>query len=279
MKIKIVSDLHLEFVDAEINNDEDCDVLVLAGDIVVAQDLHDYPIVSDNTQSPLGSRQRMALRYRDFFSAVTTKFKEVIYVPGNHEYYKGKWHAGTDYLRDECSKYSNLFFLEDESVVLGGVAFIGGALWTDMNKQDPITLATIKDAMNDFKLIRNDKRSYSALRPIETVKRHKKTLAYFKTALDEYADRDCFVISHHGPSLLSIHEKYQKETDMNGGFVSDLSEFILDHPQIKVWAHGHTHNNFDYMIGDTRVICNPRGYVTYEWTENPAWSPNKIVTL
>ena len=116
MKIKIASDLHLEFSTCDINNDENCDVLILAGDIITSQDLNDYPIVSDSQQSPLGSRQRLALRYRDFFSSMTNKFPEVIYVPGNHEYYKGKWHAGTDYLHDECNKYSNLYLLEDDEV-------------------------------------------------------------------------------------------------------------------------------------------------------------------
>jgi hypothetical protein len=51
---------------------------------------------------------------------------------------------------------------------------------------------------------------------------------------------------------------------MNGGYSSDLSEFIMDHPQIKLWTHGHTHEEFDYMIGSTRIVCNPRGYDGHE---------------
>jgi len=51
---------------------------------------------------------------------------------------------------------------------------------------------------------------------------------------------------------------------MNGGFSSDLSEFIMDRPQIKYWQHGHHHNESDYMLGETRVVCNPRGYIRYE---------------
>ena len=51
---------------------------------------------------------------------------------------------------------------------------------------------------------------------------------------------------------------------MNGGFASNLSEFIMDRPQIKVWQHGHMHNVSDYMMGETRVVCNPRGYIKYE---------------
>lgn len=51
---------------------------------------------------------------------------------------------------------------------------------------------------------------------------------------------------------------------MNGAYASKLEEFILDRPQIKLWTHGHTHNEWDYMIGDTRIFCNPRGYKGHE---------------
>ena len=51
---------------------------------------------------------------------------------------------------------------------------------------------------------------------------------------------------------------------MNGAYSSDLSEFILDNPEIKVAVHGHTHDRFNYLVGDTRILCNPRGYKYYE---------------
>ena len=55
---------------------------------------------------------------------------------------------------------------------------------------------------------------------------------------------------------------------MNGAFHSDLSSFIMDRPQIKLWTHGHMHNVSDYMIGEIRVVCNPRGYIGYESNAN-----------
>jgi hypothetical protein len=63
---------------------------------------------------------------------------------------------------------------------------------------------------------------------------------------------------------LSTKPRYQKDVMVNGAYSSDLSEFMLDHPQIKVWTHGHTHDPFDYMVGGCRVVCNPRGYINYE---------------
>jgi hypothetical protein len=77
-------------------------------------------------------------------------------------------------------------------------------------------------------------------------------------------DQKFVVVGHDAPSKLSTHPRYQKEEIMNGGYSSDLSEFIMDHPQIKLWTHGHTHEEFDYMIGSTRIVCNPRGYDGHE---------------
>jgi hypothetical protein len=71
-------------------------------------------------------------------------------------------------------------------------------------------------------------------------------------------------VGHHAPSKLSTHPRYADDYVINGGYSSDLSEFILDHPKIKLWTHGHTHYAFDYVIGETRVVANPRGYIGYE---------------
>jgi len=72
------------------------------------------------------------------------------------------------------------------------------------------------------------------------------------------------VVGHHAPSKASTHAQYADQTMVNGAYSSDLDQFILDRPQIKLWTHGHTHHEFDYMIGSCRVMCNPRGYDGYE---------------
>jgi Icc-related predicted phosphoesterase len=72
------------------------------------------------------------------------------------------------------------------------------------------------------------------------------------------------VVGHHAPSKASTHPRYKTEVVMNGAYSSRLDQFILDNPQIKLWTHGHTHEEFDYTIGSTRVVCNPRGYINHE---------------
>jgi len=267
MKVALCSDLHLEFQDINIQNTKGADVLILSGDILVAEDLHNHPEVHpmDPVNIPnLGRRQAIALRFRDFVKRCSFQFPHVVVIAGNHEFYHGKWKASIQYLRDEYSKFPNVYFLEQDFKVIDDVTFIGGTLWTDCNKGDPLTLNALSGMMNDFRVIRNDEKAYIKLKPENTVFRHRQTVGYFKTVLADRKDSKVIVVGHHAPTFNSVHEKYRNEQLMNGGYASDLSEFILDNPQIVLWTHGHMHDPCDYMIGTTRVVCNPRGYAGYD---------------
>lgn len=284
MKIQIVSDLHLEFSDINIKNETNADVLILSGDIMVAQDLHDHHAADFNPYSAgafadLGRKQQRVQRFRDFLKRCSFQFPHTIYVAGNHEFYNGKFFAGIDYLREECAKHNNVYFLERDTKIIDDVVFIGGTLWTDLNKHDPLTMHAICDMMNDYRIIRNDRREYARLSAQDTALRHKLTLEYFKLMLSEHKDKRCVVVGHHSPSFQSVHETYKNQYLMNGGYHSDLSEFIVDHPQIKLWTHGHTHHPFDYMIGETRIVCNPRGYESDGYCEDTKWNPTLTVEI
>ena len=296
MKIKLVSDLHLEFSDIMINNNEGADVLILGGDIMIAQDLHDHPELSNTSDQAaiangtgLSRKQERAQRFRDFFKRCSFQFPHVIYIMGNHEFYNGKFYAGIDYMREEVAKYPNIHMLEQDTVTIqdrnketgevSDVVFVGGTLWTNMNKRDPLTMHAIEGMMNDFRIIRNDKRNYAAMSALDVAIRHDKTLAYIKLIVQEHKDKRCVVVGHHTPSFQSMHPMYANDTLMNGGYHSDLSEFIMDHPQIVLWTHGHTHHPFDYQIGETRVVCNPRGYENDGYSEDTGWDPTKILEI
>jgi Icc-related predicted phosphoesterase len=279
MKIKLVSDLHLEFEDINIKNDKDYDVLILSGDILVINDLHDHPEekYSHLDIAALKFGQARAQLFRDFLKRCSFQFPHVVYVAGNHEFYHGEFHRGVEHIREECAKFLNIHFLERDCQFINGVMFVGGTLWTDMNKGDPLTQHAISDMMNDFRVIRNDHHGYTKLRPAHVIDRHRKTLGYIQQIVDANKDRKCVVVGHHAPSYQSIGEQYKHDTLMNGGYASDLSEFILDRPQIKLWTHGHMHQTFDYMIGETRVVCNPRGYESHG--EVSGWNPDILIEI
>lgn len=258
MNIQFVSDLHLDvsgFLDLPGG-----DVLILAGDICEAKELrHEFH------QTKLVDREPGAFPCYDFFHYVVPKYKKVFMVMGNHEHYRGKfWKTKTEL---ESMLPSNVKLLENQCEVYEGVAFIGATLWTDMNKSDPITLNSMAHYMNDYKVITFNYPQYGTyhkMRPMDTVKIHYESKNYIEETVKAHADKPVVVITHMGPTHMSINEKYKHDPVSNGAYVSDLSDLILDHPQIKTWVHGHVHDPVDYMVGDTRVLCNPRGYVPWE---------------
>jgi len=276
MKIQLVSDLHLEFSDIIIPNEQGADVLILGGDIMIAQNLHEF--AADDVTLPVSYTQRgKAERFREFLGRVSQAFPHVIYIAGNHEFYHGKFPDALDWLRSEASVFPNVYFLEMQTKEINGIVFVGTTLWTDFNRGDPTTMAICSTSMNDYRVVRDSTKNYSKLKPMTTLGRHRESLTYIKSVIEADKSRQYVVVGHHAPSPQSTHPRYANEDHLNGAYRSDLTGFILDHPQIKLWTHGHVHNVCDYMVGSTRVVCNPRGYEGYE--PDSGWDPNFIVEV
>ena len=281
MKIQLVSDLHLEFEDINIKNELGADVLVLSGDICVADDLRNQnlPALSWDVLPEEGfGRGKRAMRYRDFFHRVSFQFPHVVYIMGNHEHYHGNFDTSREILQNllDVMNLRNVYILDNDTKDIDGVRFVGGTLWTDCNKGDPLTQYHLEHAMNDFRVIRIKRENFRKFLPNRTITEHIRTKEYIDVVLQGTPeDMPVVVCGHHAPSAMSIHEYYKNDTLMNGGYYSDLSEFILDRPKIKLWTHGHMHQTFDYMIGDCRVVCNPRGY----HDENRSFDPNFVVEV
>ena len=262
MKLAICSDLHLEFGDITLKN-EGADVLILGGDIMTAQELHDFK--SDDTKfADELTRRATAERYREFLARCSAEFPHVIYIAGNHEFYHGKYPDAYNYLEAECQAFNNVYFLEQSKKEIANVTFIGATLWTDMNNSDRTTLLIVQEMMNDYRVIRHSNRNYARLTPSDTVVRHKNTLEYIKSTIKSDPNKKYVVVGHHAPHKLSVKPRYAEDIEMNGAYSSDLGYFIANHPQIVLWTHGHTHDQFDYYVGDTRIVCNPRGYDGWE---------------
>lgn len=268
MKIAVASDIHLEFGDLDIVNTDNADVLILSGDICVAADI--------GRPDPHGFLEgARSNRITDFFRRCSERFPHVIYILGNHEHYHGDVTTSYNIIKNmlESNQLSNVHLLEKEIREIDGVTFIGGTLWTDMNGGDELTLYHMKNMMNDFRIIKNSGRSFAyenysrrrpAFTPEDAAEDFVKMKGYIQTIVEGKSDQKFVVVGHHAPSRQSTHEMYRDDTIMNGGYSSDMDEFIQAHPQIRLWTHGHTHHPFDYVIGQTRVVCNPRGYHGYE---------------
>lgn len=265
MKIAFCSDLHLEFGPVEIENTENADVLIIAGDIIPA---HYIKSLNKVISGDFHGVNKSAIDFRIFLNDINSKFKDIIIILGNHEFYHGKWYETIDIMREEYSKYSNVHFLEDDSIVINDIIFTGSTIWTNMNNIDPVTLQYIPNMMNDFRLIKNEMKGYKALKPMETVIRHKNSMCYIREIVEFNNMNQHVIITHHAPHSLSINKEYSDDFCMNGAYQSDLSDFILDNYDIKYWFHGHMHSQNDYMIGNTRILSNPRGYINHQECAN-----------
>lgn len=240
MKLQLMSDLHLEFPAAEIEPiNSGSDVLVLSGDICSVDSV---------------------MEVKPFFQMCSERWRDVIYVMGNHEHYHGNFPDTLHILRSSLNDIENLHILEKDYVEIDGVYFWGASLWTDCNQADAETIQALNRGMNDYRLVQNGQAKFSAERGYFE---HNSTLDSLKeflkgvSKIDEYKVVIC---THHAPSKKSLHPRYKYDQLINGGYSSDLEDLIKANPNIQVWTHGHTHDSFDYMVGKTRVVANPAGF-------------------
>lgn len=251
MNIQLVSDLHLNFGDLTLPGG---DILIMAGDIFEASDWRKMASI--------------AVRYDRFCNEELTKYSKVLYVFGNHEHYGGDYSKTAITIGDNLPPHVTL--LENSYVELEGIRFWGATMWTDMDRNNPLAINAARGGLNDFSNIKWKRKvtqvnghSYwtSDFSPQATSQIHFESLQSLCRSLEDQVPH--FVVTHHAPTHMSIPPEYKTST-INHCYYSDLSDLILDHPHIKHWVHGHTHNQSDYMVGTTRVTCNPRGYYGYE---------------
>jgi Icc-related predicted phosphoesterase len=235
MKLLSYSDLHLEFgVGFQPPADRAGDVLILAGDIITFTDY-----------SPLS---RLLAQWT----------KPVLFIAGNHEYYRSApiEEADADFKRWLAERHSNVTFLQDEAVTIGGVQFFGGTMWTDFDSANPRAMREARDRMNDYRYIQTGPRQ--PLEPADTVAMHKrfveKLLAWFDTPLPGPR----VVISHHAP-VVNPQSRFGASTLMPAFNSLDMLPIIQKHHP-HLWVYGHTHECDDQVISGTRIISNQRGY-------------------
>lgn len=278
MKINLCSDLHLEFADLVLPGG---DVLIVAGDLFEAKNLQRDRYNADSELVMFefeNSNKRPDRYYRFIEEECSRKYRETILVMGNHEHYGSQFEKTADYIKSQLP--DNVTLLDKSTREINGVLFVGGTMWTDVNRDDFMTHSVLKHSMSDYRYIKefnSTNNAYHKLTTQRTMREHADTLQYFKHVLvnnREGRQLPVVMVSHHAPSTVSTKPKYKHDREMNGGYSSDLSEFILDHPEIAVWVHGHTHDRFNYCIGSTRILCNPRGYYGHEQSASefiPRW--------
>lgn len=250
MKVAYASDLHTEFYNEVgmrrlkdiFTAAEDADLLILAGDIVNENTLHNDGVYFE---------------VKDFFLGLVEKFGRVLVIPGNHEFYNSGLIKADKFLRHYFSKIEGVSYLANDAVDIDNVRFIGSTLWTDMNQGDSLVLHSAKSMLYDFSCIKQDNGIDRPLTPYDTTQLHKYACSYIRAAKKDHAKN--VVITHHLPSYACIDQRYRDGNLTNFCFYSDMDEFVSG-LGAEVWVHGHTHCQVDTTVGNTRVLCNPFGY-------------------
>ncbi|MGH8779430.1 metallophosphoesterase [Paraburkholderia sp.] len=276
MKIRVLSDLHLEADEPEAIPHAGADLVVLAGDI------HNHAA---------------GLRWAaEMFDGSVP----VVYVPGNHEYYDGEFGALELAMHDAAASVDNVHFLNNATLVDpdGHWRVLGTTLWTDFalygadDDTRAESIAAAEKAMLDFRgLIQvtwPDPADRPAGLPVTQAARdftpadslalHVRARAWLAAELAKPFAGKTVVVTHHAPHRLSLAERYADDR-VSAGFVSDLPDLVR--APVALWIHGHTHTAFDYTLNGTRVVCNPRGYIDRRTgrLENPDFTWDRIVEL
>jgi len=225
--------------------------------------------------------------------------RPLIYVRGNHDFYsehnKHRPELKTTWERQiaempELAEKLGIILISDSSVVIDGVRFGGGTLWTDLSARPPHVsfddaVRAAAKGMNDYRLIKVEPgRSKDTLHPRDTIEAHKRTVSYIESLLSTPFDGDTVIVTHHAPSLRSLRgwdpEHPDRFRDLDWCYATDLERLMHGDNAPALWLHGHIHENRDYTIGDTRIVCNPRGYpLRNGLRENPHFNPQFVIAL
>jgi hypothetical protein len=259
LKLWIWSDLHLEIDPWWFPEDPpEADVAVIAGDVHRATETIGWLV-----------RQ---------LDAGVMKVRRVIYVPGNHDFY---WREMGEALREarDAARTFGIDLLDMDEVVIEGVRFLGGTLWTDYALDGDVAGAMeAARALKDHKAIHlhRDGRT-RPFEPEDARAMHLACVAWFRDRLSTPHPGPTVCVSHHGVSRMSVGERWEADP-ATAAFASDLMGLIDGH-QPELWCHGHTHESHDYRLGRTRVVCNPKGYGTAGMEENKLFDPRLVVAV
>ena len=244
MKLKVISDIHLEFC-KEFPLEPNLETtLILAGDI-------GYPKSNE---------------YLNFIQMCSQNFKYVILITGNHEYYGSYVTEIDDYISNEIvSKFKNTYFLNNQSLVLDGVIFWGGTLWSNIPRDK---YWIVKSSINDFSLING--MNYDMYANL-----HKKSIESLNIFLnnEDYSELKRIVITHHAPLVTGTSNPKYSGKVTNCVFSTDLSNMVR--VPINLWIFGHTHYSADFTHNNVRIMSNAVGYLG----EDTGFITDKIIEI
>lgn len=249
MKIALHSDLHTEKSQIELDNLEQADLLILAGDIGNQRTL---PIFFD--------------RLRQSAPHLPT-----LMVLGNHERFHLRLDESVPIYKELCQQF-NIRLLDNEAVIFQDVLFCGTTLWsnfqTAVNQEEAIRWS--EEHLYDFKMIYEDE--HTLLRAQTMIEYNQQAQVFLHESLQKVVDvRKKVVISHFLPSIELIEPTYLQDEYARNKTAYWANELPDLYNLCDVWLYGHSHCNVVKTINRTLFLSNQRGS---SYVRNVARSPD-----
>jgi len=229
----VMSDLHINAAAFDLPPPPDgADVLVVGGDV--------------------GEGWHQSLHW---LHGAAQRGMPIVFVAGNHEYYG---HDLLDDHRDELQRMGVHLIEPGAPVEIGGVRLVGATLWTDFAVAGDQT-AGMRWSKSNYPDYWNIDVGMRRLRPGDLLEVHHRELAGLQVDLASGFDGPTVVVTHHAPHPNSLRGGLLSAATAAGSWGSDLSSTI-ERYRPTLWIHGHVHESRAYTVGETRILCNPRGY-------------------
>ena len=243
-----LSDLHIEDYIEEYPNPLDfvtpvSDILILGGDI--------------------GSLYKIN-QLQTFLFELCKLFKHVIYVIGNHEWYKIENYnpLPPEILEKRIESINasikNLYILNRNSIKIGNICITGATLWSDPK--------------NDFNhyIVRIHKINLERYKYL-----HNKDLNFIINIKKYCKDKNLklLVVTHHPPTQKVLNNR---KTKKNPSIYGTNLEYLFEDDIIKAWISGHTHKNYNIKINNCRLMSNQKGKCKDKITD---FNKNKFITI
>lgn len=274
-----MSDLHLEInyrIDelkrTNVKFRSDPSILLLTGDICPFR----FYEPSANDAHARSVKKSLIWTNENVFNL----YDKVLYIPGNHEYYGSVFTSEVVEQNDNLQrllKNPKIEIVNNKHFMFGDVVIVCATLWTDYFGNNDLSKYACERGMNDYRWIAKDYVKSRRISPDDFLAEHYKSLAYIKGVVEQYKDKKIVVATHMAPTFKSLSREHSGN-NLDGAYATNLSEFILDNPNIKYWIHGHCHNNIEYDVGTCKVVSNGVGYIGHEKTFN-TFDVNKYITV
>jgi len=171
------------------------------------------------------------INYQKFLIETSYYFDKVLVLSGNHEYdnfHISKFDDIEMRIKTVCSIKNNLLYLQKDTFIYDNITVAGCTFWSS--------------------------------KPKTKYELHLNHINWLTNTLKQNTQSNFLVVTHHCPLYECLLPKY---TNKNLNYFASNQDELLKMDNIKLWVHGHSHNNNNKIFLHNKWIVSNQ-YGSYE---------------